>query len=59
MTHDSRTSVGSRHRRTILITALILVGVCLFAAIAGLSLGIPMSADDERWSTEELALMGR
>lgn len=54
MTHDSRTSTDSRHRRTLLIAALIAIGVCLFAATVGLSILLPLSADEERWSTEEL-----
>jgi hypothetical protein len=47
MTHDSRTLIDPRHRRTIFIAALIVTGVCLFAAIAGLSLSVPLALEDE------------
>jgi hypothetical protein len=59
MTHDSRTSIEARHRRTILIAALALIGVCLFAATAGLSFCVPLSVDDENGSSEELDLLAR
>ncbi len=47
MTHDSRTSFDSRHRRTILVATLIVIGVCLFALTVGLSFCVPMADEDE------------
>ncbi len=47
MTYDSRTFIDSRHRRTILIAALIVAGVCLLVIAAWLSLGVPVAVEDE------------
>lgn len=54
MTHGSRTSIDSRHRRTIFIAALIVIGVCLFAALAALSVVVPLAVEDESSLIEEL-----
>ncbi len=45
--HGSLTSTEYRRGRTILIAALIVIGVCLFAVIAGLSLCVPLALEDE------------
>lgn len=47
MTHGSRTLIGSRHRRTIFIAALIVIGVCLFAVAVGLSFCVPLPVEGE------------
>lgn len=47
MTHGSRTRIDSRHRRTILIAALIVTGVCLLAVAVGLSFCVPLPVEDE------------
>lgn len=54
MTHDSRTPFESRHRRTIFISALIVIGVCLFALTVGLSFFVPMADGDESGLIEGL-----
>lgn len=54
MTHGSRTSIDSRYRRTILIAALIVIGVCLFAAAVSLSFLVPLPVEDESGSIEAL-----
>ncbi len=59
MGHGSRSFVELRHRRTILIAALVLIGVFLFAATVGLSFCVPLSVDDENGSSEELDLLAR
>lgn len=47
MTHGSRTLIDSRHRRTIFIAALIVIGICLFAVAIGLSFCVPLPVEDE------------
>lgn len=54
MTHGSRTSIDSRYRRTILIAALIVIGVCLFTAAVSLSLLVPLPVEDESGPIEAL-----
>ena len=54
MTHGSLTLVDLRHRRTILIAALIVVGACLLASAAWLSLDVPLAVEDEGSLIEEL-----
>lgn len=54
MTHGSRTSIDSRHRRTIFIAALIAIGVCLFVAAVSLSLLVPLPVEDENGPIEAL-----
>lgn len=55
MTHGSRTLIDSRHRRTIFIAALIVIGVCLFAVAVGLSLCVPLPVEDETELIEGLS----
>lgn len=47
MTHDSRTFVEARYRRTLFIAALFMIGVCLFASIVWLSICVPLAIEDE------------
>lgn len=54
MTHGSRTSIDSRYRRTILIAALIVIGVCLFTAAVSLSFLVPLPVEDESGPIEAL-----
>jgi len=47
MTHGSRTPVEYRHRRTIFISALALIGACLLAATIWLSFCVPLAVENE------------
>lgn len=55
MTHGSRRLIDSRYRRTIFIAALILIGVCLFAAVVALSFVVPLAVEDESSLIEGLS----
>lgn len=55
MTHGSRIRIDSRYRRTILIAALIGIGVCLLAAAIGLSFCVPLPVEDESGLIEGLS----
>ena len=54
MAHGSRTLVEYRHRRTIFIAALSVIGVCLFVATVWLSLCVPLAVENEGGPIEGL-----
>lgn len=47
MTDGSRILVDQRHRRTMLIITLIVIGVCLFVIAAWLSLFVPIAVEED------------
>jgi len=47
MKHGSQTPIHARHQGTIFIAALVMCGVFLFAAVACLSLCVPLATEDE------------
>jgi hypothetical protein len=42
MTQGSRTHVEPRHRHTVFIVALVLVGVCIFGLTVAVSIYVPL-----------------
>jgi hypothetical protein len=54
MTHGSRTHVEPRHRHTVFIVALVLVGVCLFGLTVAVSLYVPIEQDGDTGFGERL-----
>ena len=47
MAHDSRTIGEYRYRRTALISALVVIGICLFSAVVFLSFCVPLAIEDD------------
>jgi hypothetical protein len=54
MTHGSRTLIGPRHRRTVFIVALVVVGVCLVGLTVAVSIYVPLGENGDGGLGEQL-----